>query len=83
MILCNAVGVDKVRQCDIMCDIVTKDKSILNDRIKELESYIEELNKEIIQISEENKNYNLTLNSIYNSRGWKLLEKARKITGKK
>ena len=60
-----------------------KDKSILNDRIKELESYIEELNKEIIQISEENKNYNLTLNSIYNSRGWKLLEKARKITGKK
>ena len=62
---------------------LNNDRTILNNRIKELEIYTDELTNIIKQLSEENKNFNLTLNNIYNSRGWKLLEKARKITGKK
>lgn len=62
---------------------LNNDKNILNNRIKELENYTDELTNIIKQLSEENKTFNLTLNNIYNSRGWKLLEKARKITGKK
>lgn len=62
---------------------LNNDKGILNNRIKELENCADELNNMIKQLSEENQNFNSTLNNIYNSRGWKMLEKARKIIGKK
>ena len=62
---------------------LNNDRTILNNRIKELEIYTDELTNIIKQLSQENENVNLTLNNIYNSRGWKMLEKVRKIVRKK
>lgn len=62
---------------------LNNDKNILNKRISELEIYTEELTKLVNKVSEENKMLNSSLEKIYNSRGWKMLEKARKIVGKK
>ena len=62
---------------------LNNDRTILNNRIKELEIYTDELTNIIKQLSQENENVNLTLNNIYKSRGWKMLEKVRKIVRKK